>query len=219
MPHTREIVRFVLPKGRLLPGVTALLQNADICLTTASRNYRPQINIDGFSIKIFKPRSVVELLNVGAHDLGFACNDWVTELQADLIELLDTGLDPIRLVAAAPKSFLLELKQPVRIASEYENITRRWIQKKNWDATFIRSYGSTESFPPEDADCIIDNTATGTTLAANNLCIFDDLMTCSTRLYATQQALENPTLRVAIEALVKRLRLALPNLTQSTNPC
>ena len=32
------------------------------------------------------------------------------------------------------------------------------------DARFVRSFGATEVFPPEDADCIVDNTATGGTL-------------------------------------------------------
>ena len=31
------------------------------------------------------------------------------------------------------------------------------------DASFVRSYGATEVFPPEDADVIVDNTATGST--------------------------------------------------------
>jgi len=54
-------------------------------------------------------------------------------------------------------------------------------------------------FPPEDADCIVDNMATGETLKANGLMIVDELMRSSTRLYAHPQALEQPAKRARIE--------------------
>ena len=47
-------------------------------------------------------------------------------------------------------------------------------------------------FPPEDADCIVDNTATGATLKANGLVIFDEVMRSSTRLYACPRSLDDP---------------------------
>ena len=55
------------------------------------------------------------------------------------------------------------------VATEYERLTRAWIARRGLDATLVRSYGATEVFPPEDADCIVDNTATGATLQANGL--------------------------------------------------
>jgi ATP phosphoribosyltransferase len=48
-------------------------------------------------------------------------------------------------------------------------MTRAGSPARGLDATFVRSYGATEVFPPEDADCIVDNTATGSTLRANGL--------------------------------------------------
>ena len=53
---------------------------------------------------------------------------------------------------------------------------------------------------PEDADCIVDNTATGATLRANGLEIIDELMTSSTRLYASERAMGDPAKRERIEA-------------------
>jgi ATP phosphoribosyltransferase len=41
------------------------------------------------------------MLNQGTRDIGFAGADWVRELKADVVEVLDTGLDPVRIVAAA----------------------------------------------------------------------------------------------------------------------
>jgi ATP phosphoribosyltransferase-like protein len=92
------------------------------------------------------------------------------------------------------------------VASEYESLTRRWIEGRELDATFVHSYGATEVFPPEDADVIVDITATGETLAANGLVVAEELLRSSTRLYASPIALDSPEKKTAIEALVLSLR-------------
>ena len=56
----------------------------------------------------------------------------------------------------------------------------------------LQTFGATEVFPPEDADLIIDNTSTGSTLRANGLKIIDEIMTSSTRLYASAEAMADP---------------------------
>ena len=140
---------------------------------------------------------------------GFAGADWVAELSADLVELFDTGLDPVRLVAAAPEELLVDGKLPARrlvIASEYARLAKRWAGSEGLDAEVVRSYGATEVYPPEDADLIVDNTATGSTLAANGLAIVGELMKSSTRLYANPRTLDDPTRRGRIEDLVMLLR-------------
>ena len=152
------------------------------------------------------------MLHIGSRDIGFAGADWVAELQADVVELLDTGLDPVRIVAAAPGELLVHGDLPNRgliVASEYESLTRAWIDRRGLDARLVRSYGATEAFPPEDADCIVDNTATGSTLVAHGLVIIDELMRSSTRVYAYRQALSDPVRREAIDDLVLLLRSVL----------
>ena len=81
-------------------------------------------------------------------------------------------------------------------------MTRRWIEERGLDATFVHSYGATEVFPPEDADCIVDNTATGSTLRANGLAIVDTLMHSSTRLYANPKILDDPAKREVVDRFV-----------------
>lgn len=197
-----NLIKFGLPKGQMEVGVRSLLEEAGIVISVGQRAYRPSINLDNFETKILKPQNIVKMLNVGSRDIGFAGADWVKELQADLVELVDTELDPVRIVAAAPKDFLANGKLPnknLRIASEYQLLTESWIKEKKLDASFIRTWGATEVFPPEDADCIVDNTATGSTLRANNLEIVDTLMTSSTRLYAHPKSLANPSKKEQIE--------------------
>jgi ATP phosphoribosyltransferase-like protein len=152
------------------------------------------------------------MLQAGSRDVGFAGADWVAELDGRLELLLDTGLDPVRLVAAAPEGILEGGRLPARplvVASEYERLTRSWVAARGLDARVVRSYGATEVFPPEDADVIVDNTATGATLAANHLAVVDELMRSSTRLYANPDALRDPRCRAAVERLVLLVRSVL----------
>lgn len=207
-----NIVRFGLPKGRMQEGVLALLAEAGIRVRTSARGYRPTLSLDGFEVKVLKPHNIVEMLHRGSRDVGFAGADWVAEKQVDLVEVLDTRLDPVRIVAAAPVSLLQDGAMPAgtwTCATEYERLTTRWIEDRGLSMTVVRSYGATEVFPPEDADCIVDNTATGSTLRANGLEIFDELLRSSTRMYASHEAMDDPVRRDAIEHLALLLRSVL----------
>ena len=197
--------RLGLPKGRMEQGVLTLLADAGIRVRPSARGYRPEVSLPGAEAKMLKPQNIVEMLALGSRDVGFVGADWVAELEADVVELLDTGLDPVQLVVAAPAALLEGGRLPGRrliVASEYERLARRWIGASGLCAEFVRSYGATEVFPPEDADVIVDNTATGSTLEANGLAIVDVLMPSSTRLYAHRAALDDPVRRRYIEDLV-----------------
>src|SRR5205814_204921 len=177
-----------------------------------ARGYRPEVSLPGTEAKILKPQNIVEMVSLGSRDLGFAGADWVAELEANVVELLDTGLDPVQVVAAAPQELLENGALPARTlvgASEYERLARRWIAARGLSAEFVRSYGATEVFPPEDADVIVDNTATGATLEANGLAVVDEVMRSSTRLYANPVALADPARRRRIEDLVMLLNSVL----------
>lgn len=211
------MLELALPKGRMQEGVTALMADAGIKLRAGSRGYRPHVSLPGVEAKVLKPQSIVEMLRAGSRDVGFAGADWVEELGArdGLVELLDTEMDPVRLVAAAPVELLrggrlpTDLGRPLVIASEYRALTQRWIAARGLDAVFVHSWGATEVFPPEDADCIVDNTATGATLVANGLEIVDELMRSSTRLYAHPKALAHPEKREIVDRFVMLLRSVL----------
>ncbi|MEX1037574.1 MAG: ATP phosphoribosyltransferase [Acidimicrobiia bacterium] len=211
-------IHLAVPKGRIQQGVFDLLADAGMQLQAGNRGYRPTLSIPGYEVKLLKPQNIVEMLMAGSRDIGFAGADWVSELDGDLVELLDTGLDPVRIVAAAPSELLESGQLPGRrlvVASEYEQLTRRWIARNELNAVFVRSYGATEVFPPEDADVIIDNTATGSTLASNGLEVIDELMQSSTRLYASKNALDRPGAKTRIESLVISLKSVLDARTRA----
>ncbi|MFQ5516355.1 MAG: ATP phosphoribosyltransferase [Acidimicrobiia bacterium] len=212
MPPQQHIMRLGLPKGRMQPAVVRLLEDAGIRLRGTERNYRPQVSLPGFEAKLLKPQNVVEMLHFGSRELGFAGADWVAELQADVVEILDTGLDAVRLVAAAPAEILEDGALPARplvVASEYRRLAQSWLNRRRLDATLVHSYGATEVFPPEDADCIVDNTATGATLRDNGLVVIDELMQSSTRLYAHPPVLQDSATRRLVDHIVLLLESVL----------
>lgn len=226
-------LRVALPKGRMQSKVVELLNGAGIPVSIDEREYRPRIGNGkavasgsrelAYEVKLLKPQNIVEMLQAGSRDIGFAGADWVRELGVDIVELLDTSLDPVTIVAAAPETVAAAFREsrgsldavkkvcgriPI-IASEYEGLAKTWIEKNLPGAEFVRSYGATEVFPPEDADIIIDNCATGTTLRANKLEIIDTLMTSSTRFYASRAAMTDPAKREAADSLILLFRSVL----------
>src|SRR5256886_17094088 len=148
------LLRLGLPKGRMEQGVLTLLGDAGIRIRPGARGYRPDVPLRDSEAKILKTQNIVEMLALGSRDLGFAGADWVAELEANVVELLDTGLDPVQVVAAAPKAMLEDGNLPARhlvVASEYERLAQRWIAQRPLCADCVRSYRAVHGFTPEDA--------------------------------------------------------------------
>ena len=70
-------------------------------------------------------------------------------------------------------------------------VTPWWRKGENSRAKIFLSFGATEAKPPENSDCIMDVTETGSTLNANNLKIIEDVMRSSAVLIANKDALKD----------------------------
>jgi ATP phosphoribosyltransferase len=80
-----------------------------------------------------------------------------------------------------------------RFGSQDPQIVTPWWRKgDNPRAKIFLSFGATEAKPPENSDCIIDVTETGSTIEANNLKIIETVMTSSAVLIANKKALDDP---------------------------
>ncbi|MFV2038871.1 MAG: ATP phosphoribosyltransferase, partial [Acidimicrobiales bacterium] len=90
--NTNPSIHLAIPKGRMQPAVTQLLADAGVDMHVGLRGYRPVLSEPGFEVKLLKAQSIVEMLAAGSRDIGFTGADWVAEKQADITELLDTGL-------------------------------------------------------------------------------------------------------------------------------
>ena len=77
-------------------------------------------------------------------------------------------------------------------------VTPWWRKGENPRAKIFLSFGATEAKPPENSDCIIDVTETGSTIEANNLKIIETVMTSSAVLIANKKAMGDPQKREKI---------------------
>lgn len=198
-----EKLKLLLPKGRIYANVISLLDGVGIKVDLPERAYRPNVNQDDIEAKVMKPQNIGKLLELGSHDVGFTGRDWIEETGADVEEIMDLGFDKVRIVAAVPNAIDdAQLKsRRVIVATEYEQIARRWLEKQKIDHIVVRTYGATEVFPPDDADMIIDNTSTGRTLQENGLRIVDTILTSSTRMFASKAALADASKKQKIYEL------------------
>jgi len=85
-------------------------------------------------------------------------------------------------------------------------VTPWWRKGENPRAKIFLSFGATEAKPPENADCIMDVTETGSTLDANNLKIIEDVMRSSAVLIANKNALADPQKKEKIYDILTLLK-------------
>lgn len=193
-------LRVLLAKGRIYESVYELLSDVGISLKLAERTYFPSTNQDDLAFQVVKPQIASALLASNKADVGFSGKDWVYEngVQDQVVEIMDLGFDPVRIVAAIPEARDFEkiLKGKVTIATEYQKLSKQWVENKKIDGTIFRTWGTSEGFVQDTDDAIaqvlIDNTSTGSSLKANRLKIVDTLMESSTRMYASKEAMADP---------------------------
>ena len=85
-------------------------------------------------------------------------------------------------------------------------VTPWWKKGENPRAKIFLSFGATEAKPPENSDCIMDVTETGSTLDANNLKIIETVQQSSAVLIANKSALEDPQKKEKIYDILTLLK-------------
>ena len=195
-----EKLKILRAKGRIYESVYELLNDVGISIHLPERTYFPTTNQKDLAFQVVKPQITSFLLSENKADLGFSGKDWVYEngVEDKVEEIMDLGFDPVRIVAAIPETKDLEtlLKNPVTIATEYQSLSKKWVESKKNNGTIFRTWGTSEGFVQDTEDAmaqiLIDNTSTGSSLKANRLKIVDTLMESSTRMYASKEAMKNP---------------------------
>jgi ATP phosphoribosyltransferase len=115
----------------------------------------------------------------GAIDLGITGGDLVQESGAELTTRLALGLGNCRLAFCVPEQSAI--KKPTdlancRIATSFPNTTERYLKRHNVTGHIVQLTGSVEVMIALGvADAIVDLVETGSTLAANQLRILDEI--------------------------------------------
>lgn len=204
MEFFMDKLKILLAKGRIYESVYELLNDVGITISLPDRTYFPTTNQKDLAFQVVKPQITSLLLANNKADVGFSGKDWVYEngVQDDVVEIMDLGFDPVRIVAAIPdsKDYDKILKGPVTIATEYQALSKKYVEDKKINGKIFRTWGTSEGFVQDNeesgedsiAQILIDNTSTGSSLKANRLKIVDTLMESSTRMYASKEALNDP---------------------------
>ncbi|MBO4726848.1 MAG: ATP phosphoribosyltransferase [Spirochaetaceae bacterium] len=195
-----EKLKILLAKGRIYESVYELLNDVGISIYLPDRTYFPTTNQEDLAFQVVKPQITSILLAQNKADVGFSGKDWVYEngVQDSVEEIMDLGFDKVRIVAAIPESkdFDALLKEPVTIATEYQALSKKWLDDNKLNGTIFRTWGTSEGFVQDNDDALaqilIDNTSTGSSLKANRLKIVATLMESSTRMYASKEAMKDP---------------------------
>jgi ATP phosphoribosyltransferase len=205
-------LRIALPAGALLDGARALLRDAGIAEIDASDlDRRLQVGSGDNLFAKVRPTDVPVYVEMGACDAGIVGKDVLWESARDCYELVDLRFGACRLVVAAPEgSAIAAGRWPagLRAATKYPRAARRFFDEQGVAVELIKLHGSVELAPAVGlADCIVDITATGTTLRANHLVEVAEAGRSTARLIVNQASLK--TRNEDVSAVAAALRRAV----------
>jgi ATP phosphoribosyltransferase len=192
------MIRLALPDGHQQKHVIGLFDQTSLTLSgyqLGAPEKRPGITLPGMTVTVVRPQDMPGQVAVGNFDLAVTGLDWLLDHlcrfpKSPVEALLSLGIGRVRVVAVVheeiPAETMGDLKRLMaegsigrpffRIASEYVNLADRFaLHHHVVNYRVIPTYGATEALIPEDADLIIENTETGTTLAKNRLKIVGEL--------------------------------------------
>ena len=205
------MLNIALPKGRLGDKVYSLLAEGG-CLAPEDYNATRRLVVEdkaaGVRCFLVKPSDVAIYVEHGAADIGIVGKDILAESEADVYELLDTGLGRCRMCVAGPAGFREDPGRPLRVATKFPRIAKAYYAAQGRDIEIIKLNGSIELAPILGlADVIVDIVETGTTLKENGLAVLAEFLPISARVVANKASYQFK--RRETDRLLARLRAAL----------
>ena len=189
-------LRVAVPKGQIFEDAVRALDAAGLPVEVLRDNGRRLFyRTEGTEFIVSRPSDVPVFVEHGAADVGIVGKDVLEEQRPNVMELKDLGTGACRMILAAPQSRAEEIRRAishaevVRVATKFPNTARRYFESMGRQAEIIELYGSVELAPLVGlSECIVDLTATGTTLRENNLVALDEISRSTARLIANRGA-------------------------------
>ena len=209
----KVMLNVALPKGRLGDKVYNLLAGIGYgCPEDYNATRKLVVENPAVGIRYFlvKPSDVAIYVEHGAADVGIVGKDILTEAEADVYELLDTGLGKCRMCVAAPADYQDDPGRPVRVATKFVNIAKAYYASQGRDIDIIKLNGSIELAPILGlSDVIVDIVETGTTLRENGLKVVTEFMPISARFIANKASYQFK--HAEMDTMLEKLRAELQN--------
>ena len=214
------MLRLVLPKGSLERATLDLFDAADLSVIRSSEvDYKASIADPRITdVRILRPQEIPLYVADGMFDLGVTGRDWIEEQDAEVVSLGELRYSkatsrPANIVLAVAEASAVEsvadLKNGVRVSTEYPGLTRRFFEAHGIDAEITLSYGATEAKIPDIADAIVELTETGRALRQARLRIIGTILSSYTELVANREAYADPDKRHAMFQIQTLLQGAL----------
>jgi len=191
-------IRIALPsKGRISDPAVKLLDKAGIGVKdTANRRLFSETFDKEISVMFTRAADIPEFVADGAADIGMTGLDLIEENSADVEILEDLNFGSANLVLAVPEDSPIEKVSDIVdgaiVATEFPNLTEKYLKNKGIKAKIVELSGSTEIAPFIGvADIITDLSSTGTTLKMNHLKIIDVILESSIKLIANKKSYED----------------------------
>jgi ATP phosphoribosyltransferase/ATP phosphoribosyltransferase regulatory subunit len=211
--NARKNLRVAVPKGTIFEDALRALERAGLPVEVLREDDRKLFyEACGTEFIVGRPSDVPVYVEYGAADVGIAGKDVLEEQEPNVVELMDLGTGWCRMILAAPAEQAAGVRQAighaevVRVATKYPRTARRYFEGIGRQAEIIALRGSIELAPLVGlADCIVDLTATGTTLRQNALVVLDEISTSTARLIANRSAyrLRNREVAALADAMEK----------------
>ena len=186
------MLNVALPKGRLGDKVYELFASIGYdCSEIYADNRKLVFESEENNVRylLVKPSDVAIYIARGAADIGVVGKDILDEGSFDVYELLDLRLGKCNMCVAAQNGYVEDIDRPIRVATKFPNIAKRYYSSLNREIDIIKLNGSIEIAPILGlSDVIVDIVETGTTLKENNLSVFEKIMPISARLIANKSA-------------------------------
>ena len=183
-------LNIALPKGRLGEKVYDIFEKAGFeCPSIKEKNRKLIFENEELKICYFwvKPSDVAIYVERGAADIGVVGKDILLESKPNVYELLDLDMGKCRMAVAAPKGYVDDPDEPLRVATKFVNVAREHYASTGRDIDIIKLNGSIELAPIlKLSDVIVDLVETGTTLRENNLEVIEEIVNISARLIANK---------------------------------
>ncbi len=214
-------------KGRISDPAVNILEKAGLGLKNATnRKLFASTYNKNIDVMFARAADIPEFVEEGVCDMGISGLDLIREADAEVEILSDLKFGHTKLVLASPEDSKInskeDLKDGMTIATEFPNLTRKYLKENGLNIKIVKLTGSTEIAPFIGiADAITDLTSTGTTLNMNHLKVVDVILESSIKLISNKDSLKTKTnlveaVNTSIEGVIEadRKKLVMMNVAK-----
>lgn len=225
-------LKLLLSDGSLMQATFDLLNQAGLGVARKDeRSYRLVTKPDNTwldEVFLMRPQEIPFYVAGGQCDLGVTGEDWVEEQDmAFVVNILNLPISrqevgQVRVVLAvvenSPIKTVSDITYETKIATEYPNITRRFLRDivDKWPIIVVPSYGTTEAKAMAGfVDAVVELTETGKTFKQSGMRIVSEIQSFQACLITNPSAYKDKKRR----QLIKEVKILIESALAARQKC